>query len=91
MLLWSLFEQFGLHCGVQNGWVKEDNDVETEVARYMAEPQKRDDPLKWWKMNGHHFPHLQKLAKKILCRSSTSVPSVRVVFCSRSYCYKGKS
>ena len=26
---------------------KEDKDVETEVARYMAEPQKRDDPLKW--------------------------------------------
>ena len=28
---------------------EEDNDVETEVARYMAEPQRRDDPLKWWK------------------------------------------
>ena len=29
---------------------EEDKDVETEVARYMAEPQKRDDPLnggKW--------------------------------------------
>ena len=38
--------------------------LKTEVARYMAEPQKRDDPLKWWKMNGHRFPHLQKLAKK---------------------------
>ena len=37
-------------------FLKEDKDVETEV--YMAEPQKRDDPLKWWKMNGHHFPHL---------------------------------
>ena len=24
---------------------EEDKDVETEVARYMAEPQKRDDPL----------------------------------------------
>ena len=43
---------------------EEDKDVETEVARYMAELQKRDDPLKWWKMNGHRFPHLQKLAKK---------------------------
>ena len=37
---------------------EEDNDVETEVARYTAEPQRRDDPLKWWKLNGHHFPHL---------------------------------
>ena len=43
---------------------EEDKDVETEVARYMAEPQKRDDALKWWKMNGHRFPHLQKLAKR---------------------------
>ena len=42
---------------------EEDNNVETEVARYTAEPQRRDDPLKWWKLNGHHFPHLQKLAK----------------------------
>ena len=38
----------------------------------MADPQKRDDPLKWCKMNGHRFPHLQKLATKFLCRHSTS-------------------
>ena len=42
---------------------EEDNEVETEVARYRAEPQRRDDPLKWWKLNGHCFPCLQKLAK----------------------------
>ena len=57
---------------------EEDNDVETEVARYMAEPQSRDDPLKWWKVNGHCFPHLHKLAKRFLCRPSTSVPSERL-------------
>ena len=70
---------------------EEDKDVETEVARYMAEPQKRDDPLKWWKMNGHRFPHLQKLAKKFLCRPSTSVPSERLFSAAGLTVTKGRA
>ena len=70
---------------------EEDKDVETEVARYMAEPQKRDDPLKWWKMNGHRFPPLQKLAKKFLCRPSTSVPSERLFSAAGLTVTKGRA
>ena len=36
----------------------EENDIETEVTRYMAEPQKREDPLIWWRANAHRFPHV---------------------------------
>ena len=44
---------------------EEDNDVETEVARYMAEPQRRDDPLKWWKIKWPLFPSSTELSKAI--------------------------
>ena len=56
----------------------EDDGIQTEVERYMAEPQKRENPLGWWRANAHHFPHMQKLAKRFLCRPSTSVPSERL-------------
>ena len=70
---------------------EEDNDVETEVARYIAEPQRRDGPLKWWKMNGHRFPHLQKLARIFLCRPSTSVPSERLFSAAGLTVTKGRA
>ena len=70
---------------------EEDNDVETEVARYIAEPQRRDDPLKWWKMNGHHFPYLQKLARIFLCRPSTNVPSERLFSAAGLTVTKGRA
>ena len=57
----------------------------------MAEPQKRNDPLKWWKMNDHHFPHLQKPAKKILCRPSSSVPSERLFSAAGLTVTKGRT
>ena len=38
--------------------------IQTEVERYMAEPQKGENPLGWWIANAHHFPHMQKLAKR---------------------------
>ena len=41
----------------------------------MAEPQKRENPLGWWRANAYCFPDMQKLAKSFLCRTSTSVPS----------------
>ena len=53
----------------------EDDGIQTEVERYMAESQKRENPLGWWRANAHHFPQVQKLAKRFLCRLSTSVPS----------------
>lgn len=56
----------------------ENDDVESEVARYMAQPFKREYTLTWWKSNGHHYPYLEKLAKRFLCRPSTSVPSERL-------------
>ena len=60
--------------------VSDDQDdwIQTEVERYMAEPQKREYPLEWWRANTHCFPYMQKLAKKFVCRPSTSVPSERL-------------
>ena len=51
----------------------EDDGIQTEIERYMAEPQKRENALGWWKDNSHHFPHMQKLAKRCLCTPSTGV------------------
>ena len=56
----------------------EEEDIESEVSRYLAEPRKFEEPLAWWKANAHRFPHIQKLAKRFLCRPCTSVPSERL-------------
>ena len=56
----------------------EEESIETEVSRYMVEPRRLEEPLSWWKANASRFPHLQKLAKRFLCRPCTSVPSERL-------------
>ena len=37
----------------------EEEDIETEVSRYLAEPRKFDGPLEWWKANAHRFSHIR--------------------------------
>ena len=39
---------------------------------------KRENPLGWWRANAHCFPHMQRQAKRFLCRSTTSLPSERL-------------
>ena len=34
-------------------------------------------PLKWWQLNGVHYPCITVLARKYLAISATSVPSER--------------
>uniref|UniRef100_A0A1A8B204 6-phosphofructo-2-kinase/fructose-2, 6-biphosphatase 1 n=1 Tax=Nothobranchius furzeri TaxID=105023 RepID=A0A1A8B204_NOTFU len=54
--------------------------VEDEVASYrLAESIGVDaDPFRWWKTNEHKFPHVAKVAKRLLCVPGTSVPSERI-------------
>ena len=42
-------------------------------------------------MNGHRFPHLQKLAKKFLCRPSTSAAIREIVFAAGLTVTKGRA
>ena len=42
------------------------NIVETEFGLYLAEPEKKEDPLKWWNQNKLRFSILSNLAKKYL-------------------------
>lgn len=48
--------------------------------RYTQEGviDRKDDPLQWWKDNGHHFPYLSKLIKHYFPMVATSVPCERV-------------
>nr|XP_054594517.1 E3 SUMO-protein ligase ZBED1-like [Nothobranchius furzeri] len=54
--------------------------VEDEVASYrLADSIGVDaDPFRWWKTNEHRFPHVAKVAKRLLCVPGTSVPSERI-------------
>eukprot|EP00117_Sycon_ciliatum_P005371 scpid60508/ scgid5098/ Zinc finger BED domain-containing protein 1; Putative Ac-like transposable element; dREF homolog len=36
------------------------------------------NPLAWWKVNHHRFPHVAEVARRYLSASATSVPSERV-------------
>ncbi|XP_011407706.1 PREDICTED: zinc finger BED domain-containing protein 4-like [Amphimedon queenslandica] len=51
-----------------------------EVKRYFEAKviARKDNPLLWWKENGHQFPHVMKVAKKYLAIPRSSVPSERL-------------
>ena len=69
----------------------ENDDVESEIDRYISEPQRTKDPLRWWKGNASRFPHLQRLARRYLCRPCTSVPSERIFSAAGNTVTKGRT
>ena len=54
--------------------------LQDEVENFLREPAvgPNADPLKWWKANEHCFLILSKLAKQLLCITTTSVPAERI-------------
>ena len=46
-----------------------------EVSTYLLEPETKENPLLWWKMNCFRYPILSRVARKYLCIPATSVPS----------------
>ena len=55
-------------------------DAMVEVQRYMTEPNifRTDDPLEYWAIHKHVYPHLYVLAHTFLCTPASSVPCERV-------------
>ena len=52
----------------------------TELEQYfkMAVIPRTENPLQWWKVNGHVFPSIQAVAKLYLSTLATSIPSERL-------------
>ena len=57
--------------------INDEEGIEAEIERYIAEPVQIRNPLMWWKHYEKKFPNLSKLARKVLCVMGTSVPSER--------------
>lgn len=53
------------------------DDVDTEIHKYLLLPPTTSDALDWWKINHTSFPRLSKLARIILSIPATSAPSER--------------
>ena len=50
-----------------------------EVDRYMASVEDRKfETLDWWRQNASRYPRVAVLARKMLARPATSVPSERL-------------
>lgn len=51
-----------------------------KYCRYTQESviNTKDDPLKWWQENSHHYPYLAKIFKCCFPMVATSVPCERV-------------
>ena len=52
----------------------------TELKQYFKIPviKREENPLLWWRQNGHFFPALQNVARVYLSTVATSVPSERL-------------
>ena len=55
-----------------------DEQLETEVSRYLGEESTNQSPLEWWRLNKQRYPLLSQLAARYLSIPATSVPCERV-------------
>ena len=59
--------------------VDEEKTAHEEVDRYMASVEDRKlETLDWWRKNASRYPRVAVLARKMLARPATSVPSERL-------------
>lgn len=51
-----------------------------EIVQYLAEKaeDRKVDPVQWWKLNGHRFPTLARMAQDYLAVPASSVPSEQI-------------
>lgn len=51
-----------------------------KYCRYTQESviKRKDDALKWWQENSHHYPYLAKIVKYYFPMVATSVPCEKV-------------
>jgi hypothetical protein len=52
--------------------------ISEELDTYFLEPPSDMDVLQWWKLHGHRFPRILKLARRICAIPATSIPSERL-------------
>lgn len=54
------------------------NAIKLELRCYRESVKSDEAPLTWWAKHEMQFPHIARIAKKLLCCPVTSVPSERL-------------
>lgn len=84
-----------LSITVENDWLDDvicasddqkspDETAKIEVNLYMAEPASNKNPLHWWKEKSPLYPHISKLAKKVLAIPASSISTEEVFLTKRN-------
>ena len=84
-----------LSITVDNNWLDDvigasdvqktpDETAKIEVNLYMAEPASNKNSLQWWKEKQALYPHISKIANKVLCIPASSIASEEVFLMKRT-------
>lgn len=80
--IWKAFQSKASECKPQCS--KKNSRASIEIQQYLDDGllPRNENPMQWWKINGHMYPQLKNLMKEHLATTCTAVPCD--IFFSRS-------